>query len=295
MSAHNAGPTGDGVGGLFGSFTTAVTQAIPNPSAILFGSVARLIIYALVVLIVAGVVLVTVDAFFPFLPMNPIGPSIVARSVKTFWQTGGENLMIPAANSPTVTPGNWTMSIQTQINSVNPSNQYKHIVHRGSNPMGIKQPGGGTGTTGYAGFQVSDIPTTSADALAYGDLGLPAIMNPGIFLDRQKNDIHVFIHTQDGSGSGGGGLLLESMTISDVPVGAPITVGAVCNGQMLEVYLNCRLYNTLLLKGRPMMPPADNQWFGRYGAFPLIGSVQNLQLWDASIGSTDYMSMCKAP
>jgi hypothetical protein len=116
-------------------------------------------------------------------------------------------------------------------------------------------------------------------------------MNPGIFLDNSTNDIHVFVHTLAVEG-GQNVILLESMTITDVPLGTPITVGVVCNGQALEVYLNCRLYSTQLLKGVPYLPKADNQWFGRYGIAPMSGLIQNLQLWDASIGSSDYMAMC---
>ena len=262
--------------GFGASLTQAITSIVPSPTATLYESGVRLVIYGLVLVLVIGVVLILIDSLYPFLPMNPIGPSQEARAVKT------------------VSPSNWSVSIQLMVGAVSPSAFYKHIVHRGSNPAGL--PTGATaGASGHAGIQASDLPSVSgipspSDA-TYTTTGLPGVMNPGIFLDKSTNDIHVFIHTVTTEG-GQNVLLLESMTITDIPLGTPLTLGVVCNGRTLEVYLNCRLYSTQLLKGTPYLPKADNQWFGRYGIAPLSGLVQNLQLWDAAIGSSDYMSMC---
>jgi hypothetical protein len=165
---------------------------------------------------------------------------------------------------------------------------FRHIVHRGSNPCGISSST--AGASGHAGISPSAIPS-SADPSYIGE-GLPAIMNPGIFLDEYKNDIHVFVHTRGKEGNMEV-LWLESITIADVPLSSPTTVGVVCNGRSLEVYYNCRLYSTLILKGDPYLPKSDNQWFGRYCAFPMTGTVKDLQLWSTPLNSTDYMTMCR--
>lgn len=285
--SHNAGAKNVGAIALPANTTLfgRLTSVVPNPSAILGESGVRWILYLLVLGVLVGMLLVAVDMVYPFLPINPVGPSLIARSVKTFWTSGGgENLLVPSNQSPTVSPGTYSMSVQCVINSSGSTSTYKHIVHRGSNPVGIPATGS-AGPTGHAGIQLGDL-KDSADE-GYTVTALPEIMNPGIFLDPQKNDIHVFIHT-----TFNGSKYLESMTIEDVPLGTPLNLGVVCNGQTMEVYFNCRLYNTLLLKGTPYLPSDSNQWWGRYGVSPVNGVVKNLQLWDAAIGSTDFMSMC---
>lgn len=290
--SHNVKPNAVAPTGvtMFGQLTSVVS----NPSAILYGTAGilggsgvRWIIYLLVLGVLVGMLLVAVDTVYPFLPINPMGPSQIARSVKTFWVSeSGENLLVPSNQSPTVSPGTYSMSVQCMINSSGPAGTYKHIVHRGSNPVGIPATGV-AGPTGHAGIQLGDLKDQLDEG--YTATALPEILNPGIFLDPQKNDIHVFIHTMKNEAK-----YLESMTIEDVPVGSPLNLGVVCNGQTLEVYFNCRLYNTLLLKGTPYLPSDSNQWWGRYGVSPVNGVVKNLQLWDAAIGSTDFMSMCSS-
>jgi hypothetical protein len=250
----------------------------------------KYVIYALAIGITVGVVIMIADNFYPFLPVNPIsGPSAAARAGKTFWvNAGSENLVVPASVSPTVTPSNYSMSVQLMIGDSRPimTNQFRHIVHRGSNPVMLTAST--AGTTGHTGIKIGDLPPDVSPT--YKNLGLPSIMNPGLFLDRNKNDLHVFVHTK-----GATALWLESLTIEDLPLATPLTIGVVCNGKTLEVYVNCKLYSTLLLKGTPYLPKADNQWFGRYGAFPVSGIVKDLTLWDTPLGTTDYALMCRSP
>ena len=251
-------------------------------------------VYALMIGIAVAVIVLLADLFFPFLPINATGgPSAAARAGKVFWTTGGtdsENLIVPATESPTVQAGNYTMSVQFMIgDSRTPSpGRFRHIVHRGSNPCGLTVAS--SGPTGHAGIQPSDIPD-DADP-SYKQSGLPAIMNPGLFLDKYRNDLHVFIHTKGKEGDMEV-LWLESLTIEDLPLATPITLGLICNGKSLEVYMNCKLHSTLLLKGAPYLPKADNTWFGRYCAFPMSGLVKNLELWSSALSSTDYIQMCR--
>lgn len=251
-------------------------------------------IWAIIIGIVLALTLMSIDYFYPFLPLNPItGPSAMARAGKTFWKTveaDTENLMVPSDSSPTTSPGQYSVSFQFAISdSRTPSpGKFRHIVHRGSNPAGISvsKPG----SSGHANIQPDDLPQPGEPT--YTATGLPQIMNPGVFLDKYKNDVHIFIHTK-GKEEGMDVLLLESTTVEDVPMNTPMNLGVVCNGRTLEVYLNCRLYSTMLLRGAPYLPKADNQWFGRYGAFPFTGLVKNLTLWAAPLGSSDYMQMCR--
>ena len=282
-----AGPT------LFGRATQFLTERSEQGSALMHTAGLKYVIYALCVGIVIATILMLIDNFYPFLPVNPLsGPSAAARAGMTFWPTPSENLIVPASQSPTVTPDNYTMSVQLMIgDSRAPSlGKFRHIVHRGANPCGITAPSSGTGTSGHSGIQVGDLPAEAAGS--YTESGLPSLMNPGLFLDKYKNDLHVFVHTLGREGSLDV-LWLESLTVADLPLQTPITLGVACNGKTVEVYVNCRLYSTLLLKGTPYLPKADNQWFGRYCAFPMSGLVKNLTLWATPLGSSDYIQMCR--
>jgi hypothetical protein len=282
--ASVAGPT------YLGRATTYMSERANDASRLMHTSGLIYVIYALCLGIVIATILMIVDNFYPFLPINPIsGPSAAARAVTYFWPANAENLIVPKAQSPTILSDNYTMSIQLMIgDSRSPSiGKYRHIVHRGSNPVAIS--GSGAGPSGHAGIQLADLaPETDPN---YALTGLTSIMNPGIFLDKYKNDIHVFVHTKSMEGSMNV-LLLESVTIADLPLQTPLTLGITCSGKTFEVYVNCKLYSTLLLKGTPYLPPANNEWFGRYGVFPMSGLIQNLALWPLQLGSSDYMQMC---
>ena len=257
------------------------------------------VIYFLVVVIVVIIIITVVDVFFPFLPMNPIGPSVIARSSTTFWTSDGENLFIPVSKAPALPPTNYSMTIQMMIGDSRPqtTGQLRHVVHRGRNPTG---PGLGLGLPPTPSIPIipnslpiltpvnPNIPIQSG----YSTTGLPDFMNPGLLLDNYTNDLHVYIHTHN---SNTNTMLLESVTIEDLPTRTPLNVGIICNGNTIEVYLNCRLYSTLLLKGTPFLTSPDNEWFGKFGTFPMIGLIKNLQLWSSAIGPTDYMSICKTP
>jgi hypothetical protein len=248
------------------------------------------VIYVLIAAICIGVGLVVADAFYPFLPVNPLGgPSSSARQGKTFWKSAigdGENLIVPADQSPTKQPDIYSMTIQIAISdSRTPSlGNFRHILHRGSNPCNLSwTPSGSSGTSGITIGAL----TQSADVTAYAVNGLPQIMNPGIFLDPYKNDIHIFVHTTKGTS-----LMLESASVQDVPLGQTINLGVICNQKTLEVYVNCRLYTTLLFEGTPFLPVNNYLWYGRYCAFPFLGALRNLTLWNSALPSADIRKLC---
>ena len=308
MSSFGAGTTraasdtGGGIGGgLFGKLSERFDGATASAGKLMYA------VWALVLGIFIAVILLVVDYFVPFLPFNPVsGPSAMARAGKTFWTTSQadtENLIVPASLSPTTLASQYAVSVQLAISDsrVPSPGKFRHILHRGSNPVGLS--GTTAGSTGHASIQPSDLPQPGEPT--YTAQGLPQVMNPGIFLDTYKNDIHVFVHTQGKEVSPTANsripgikpeinvLWLESLTIQDLPINTPITIGVVCTGKSLEVYVNCRLYSTMLLRGTPYLPAADNQWFGRYGAYPFLGLIKNLTLWPTTLGSSDYIAMCR--
>ena len=278
-------------GGLFGQLTSRAA----DPLKLMDNLGVKYVIYGLLIVIIVASGLLLADYFYPFLPFSVVsGPSPAARAGKRFWTTlpaDAENLIVSGDASPTKQPDVWAVSFQMIIaDSRTPAiGRFRHVLHRGANPCDLAAAQSQSGSTGHAGIQPGDLPPNTDPG--YVTDGLPAIMNPGFMLDRYKNDLHVFVHTR-GRESGNQVLWLESATIEDLPINQPLTVGAVCNGSTLEIYLNCRLYSTTLLRGRPYLPPAENQWFGRYCAFPFAGLVQNLQLWGDALNSSDMIAVC---
>lgn len=264
-----------------------ITTGLPGPNALLNNYGGTYVLYALMAAVVIGIIIVVVDAFHPFLP-SIRGPTAKGH---TFWkgQSGDtENLLVPESQSPTTRADTYSMTIQMIISdSRTPAlGKYRHILHRGADPCSL---GGSTATTsGHAGIKFADL-TPSGEVTAYGADGLPQVMNPGLFLDKYKNDMHIFVHTRDVKGN----MLLESTTVVDLPLNQPINIGLVCNVKTLEVYVNCRLYTTLLFAGTPYLPAHYNKWFGRYCAFPFMGSLSNLILWDTPLASLDIIRACR--
>jgi hypothetical protein len=270
-----------------------LTQTVSNAAATVGSPIVIRILYILIIGAIVATIVMLADSVWHFLPINPIsGPSAAARAGKKFWSgnlTDTENLLVAPGDSPTIIPDVYTMSIKMIIGDTRtPSiGNFRHVVHRGSNPCGLT--GTKSGPSGHAGIKISDIPAPAPEP--YASLGLPTVMNPGLFLDRYKNDLHVFIHTR-GTENGNQVLWLESATIADLPLNQPITIGVICNGKSVELYVNCKLYSTMILRGRPYLPSMDNMWFGRYCAFPMSGLIKDLQLWGDALSSSDYMAMC---
>jgi hypothetical protein len=251
----------------------------------------KYLIYAIAFGIAVATILLVADYYYPFLPINPVsGPSPAARAGVTFWKESDENMVVPAAESPTKNPSAYSVRVNLLIQEGRSASagKLRHVLHRGANPCGITAQK--AGASGYAGVNPTRDAGLSADN-EYMQSGLPDVVNPGLFLDGRKNDLHIFIHTQGYEGAKQV-LWLESTTIEDLPINTPIDVGVICNGRIVEVYINCKLYSTWMLRGDPYLPSALNQWFGRYCASPFIGLVKNLQLWSGPLASGDYIKVC---
>ena len=276
--------------------TSTATEAMRTVGTTLNAYGGMYIIYALFLGILITVILLVTDAFYPFLPMNPImGPSAFARSGQTFWTStspDAENLMVPVKLSPTTAAASYSMSIQMILSDSRGPNmgKFRHVLHRGANPVLLST--NTAGSTGHSGIQPGDVSPSEGD---YVSTGLPSLMNPGLMLDTFKNDLQVMIHTkgvQTTDASKNNVLLLESSTIENLPLNTPLTIGIICTGKTVEIYVNCKLYTTMILNGTPYLPAQSNQWFGRYGAYPFIGLVKNMQLWSGPLPSGDYTKVC---
>jgi hypothetical protein len=151
---------------------------------------------------------------------------------------------------------------------------YRHILHRGSKELLATTPNG--------------IPLSGCAPAGVGELppfGLPARMNPGIFVDPNINDIIVFVDTMNGATP-----YRESVRIVDVPLDTPFRLGVIINGQVLEVYLNCKLEVTKVLSGVPR--EIENDWYGISGRANAQAQIQNLMVWTSALGAEDIRSIC---
>ena len=151
---------------------------------------------------------------------------------------------------------------------------YRQMLHRGSKELIAAAPNG--------------IPLSGCAPAGVGELppfGLPARMNPGIFVDPNINDIIVFVDTMNGSTP-----YRESVRIVDIPLDTPFRLGVIINGQVLEIYLNCKLEVTKILAGVPR--EIENEWYGVSGRANAQAQIQNLMIWTSALGAEDIRSLC---
>lgn len=151
---------------------------------------------------------------------------------------------------------------------------YRQILHRGSKELVASTPAG--------------IPLSGCAPAGVGELppfGLPARMNPGVFVDPNLNDLIIFVDTMNGSTP-----YRESVRIVDVPLDIPFRLAIVVNGQVLEVYLNCKLEVTKVLAGIPR--EIENDWYGISGRANAQAQIQNLMIWPLALNIDDIRPLC---
>lgn len=158
-----------------------------------------------------------------------------------------------------------------------PTSPYRHILHRGSSDL-----------DNYTG----NVPGSAPVGAGGVNDGLPSEMSPGIFIDRHTNDIIVYVDTEP-EDSAYSFAFRESIRINDLPLNVPFYLHLVINSKVLEIYVNCRLAGTKVLKGKPKN--VQNEWFGRTGFATSQAIVQNLTLWDGPLNTFDLMNLCKTP
>ena len=242
------------------------------------------IVYTLTGLIVLTILVMLFNSQFK---MNiERNTSILDRSLPpytTFWAAGSLqnpkdpfNLRVTSDEFPMSKADVYAFSIEVLISNTrsdDPRGPYRHILHRGTSEI------------------VSYVPGSPGSApKGQGDLndGLPKEMNPGIFIDQFTNDLVIFVDSDPIDGSDQAHR--ESLRITDIPIKRPFYLHFSVHDQIVEVFVNCRLAASLLLRGTPRAVP--NDWFGRVGFARSSAIIQNLKLWDIDLFAFEIMKLC---
>ena len=165
---------------------------------------------------------------------------------------------------------------------------HRHILHKGSDELKAALKQGGK-MIFEDGVQSSSC-MTDPDVSAYSSLspnGLPKRMNPGIFADPVTNDMIIFVDTEVDHKQ-----VRESMRVPDIPLGIPFRLALVMSDQFMEVYVNCRLETTKVLRGTPFS--VDPEWYGLAGPAALSAMIQNLKVWTYPLSSYEIKTQCPA-
>jgi len=264
-------------------FQNVSVPKMPSVSVGSFG-ISSTVLYILLAAMIVGVVMMLLDVKIPWSSILPIPHrySVLLKAYK-FWPPSGDftNLKVESNVGPSLADTSYSMTLESLLfNSRNYNSTegpYRHIAHRGSNEL--------------AAASLNGFVTGCGAAANYGNLppfGLPKRMNPGIFLDPNTNDIIVFVDTIDGSQS-----YRESLRVADIPLDIPFRIAIILNGKVLEVYLNCGLEATKVLKGTPRS--LENVWYGLAGSAAADAQIQNLNLWTFPLTAKDIRPLCPSP
>lgn len=225
----------------------------------------NIILYILIASFIVFVVwmLMGKSVNFSWLDIRPKS-MVTSMSAYKFWYPGKQfKNLVADQNVPKLYKNSYCMMVDCILyntrNYTTTEGPYRHLVHRGSNEFVS-----GTRTAPF---------------------GLPKRMNPGIFIDPNKNDILVFVDTFLN-----GKPLRESVRIADIPLDIPFRISVNVNGRVLEVYLNCLLEVTKVLSGEPR--DVENVWYGCAGSAATQAQVQYLLVWNAPLTSDDLRSQC---
>ncbi len=250
-----------------------------------------LILYGLALFFVVLVVLILMNKTVDILPI--IGrkrqQSRVAAKGKAYWTNTLANpvLKVTKAELPEgFMPERYTMLVDIlwgNSRSLGNDSPYRHILHKGSDDLQ---------TLVESNFFKRESNNLVSCPLPSGykmpPNGLPKRMNPGIFADPYLNDILIFIDTEYDNK-----LIRESVRIPDIPLEIPFRLGLIVQNNTLEVYLNCKLELTKLLKGRPIQ--VEPEWYGLAGKAPFAGQIQSLKLWPFPLNVLELDTQCPMP
>jgi hypothetical protein len=239
-------------------------------------------LYILVTLFVIVAILVLAG-------INPFPASITSNRVsklrQTYWPsvTKTRGLTLDKTNllSQKIGFNRYTIAVDMMwgnIRTTAENKTYRHILHRGSDE--IKNL-----------TEESGLTTASAEAImTFRDVqyGLPDRMNPGFFVDPVSNDMLIFIDTDYNNQ-----VFRESLRVPDIPMDQAFTITLVVMDQVVEVYINCMLEITKLLKGLPRN--MDSTWFGLSGPKPLNGAIKNLSMWNTALTVQEIKQICATP
>jgi hypothetical protein len=243
------------------------------------GSGVNWIVYILVGLVITAVIVMIVQPKIDWsiFDPRPRRVKVTSRAYKT-WEKLYTYTNLQYTSPAEFDSRNYTVQFDCILyntrNYTTTDGPYRHIVHRGSKEL-MSTNNGGIPLSGCAPAGVGELPP----------FGLPSRMNPGIFVDPNLNDIIVFVDTMNGATP-----YRESVRIVDVPLDIPFRLSVVINGQVLEVYLNCKLEVTKVLSGIPR--EIENEWYGISGRANAQAQVQNMMIWTYPLSAEDIRPLC---
>jgi hypothetical protein len=151
--------------------------------------------------------------------------------------------------------------LNSRTNNTQPT--HRHIFHRGSD-------------------EYSSASSSATNSLSGN---LPRRMNPGVFMDPITNDLLIFVDTVNAGQS-----YRESLRIPDIPLKTAFRLGITVKGQVLDVYIDCKLEDTKFLQGTPK--PVEMTMYGEAGPNPAPASLQNVYVWSHALNTIDVTSLC---
>lgn len=248
--------------GLFENIGNLASNYVPTFAGTVSGAAAintnTLLLYLLGGLVAVVVVLMLLGIKIDWSSLDPRPVSWqVSQAGTRFWPPSLQYTNLKADNPLPLEPTNYSSSVDMVLyntRTYTPNSPQRHIFHRGS--------------------QQFDNAT-----------GLPARMNPGVILDNNLNDLLIYVDTVLGAE-----IFRESVRIVDVPMDIPLRLEIVVKGQVLEVYVNCKLEITKVLSGVPY--GVENSWYGLAGANAAQAQIQNLYVWDRALTSREVATLC---
>jgi len=218
-------------------------------------------LWVLVLLFFGAIVFMIVGKAIPT-PPDPL-PYLIPKSTRVYsaskvvWPPSGTSTNMTAAPSQfgVLLDNSYSFNMDLVVKESrtnDASGNHRHIFHRGSSVSSTE---------------------------------LPKRMNPGVFLDPVTNDLLIFVDTL-GDNEG----YRESLRIADIPLTTPFHLGLVLNNRTLDVYINCRLEETKLLKGSPKT--VENSLYGVAGPNAAPVQLQNVYTWTYALGADDMTSLC---
>jgi hypothetical protein len=232
------------------NFSKTVTQTAPSTNTLVLYLLAGFVILVIVLMLLG----IKID--WSSLDPRPLSWQITQEGT-LYWPPSLIYSNLKVDSPVLIEPTNYSSSTDLVLyntRSYTANSPQRHIFHRGS----------------------SDISTST---------GLPTRMNPGLILDNNLNDLLVYVDTQLGAE-----IYRESVRIVDVPMDIPLRIQIVVKGQVVEVYLNCKLEFTKVLSGLPLN--VENAWYGLSGASAAQAQIQNLYVWDRALTSREVATIC---
>lgn len=257
-------------------------QNIPKFQKTTIFTPTSIILYTVLAIFIVCVILMLLKVQIPWEKLNPI-PRKYSTYMKAYkyWPPSGifQNLKVLEKDAVKLSDSYYSLSIECVLyntrNYMSTEGPYRHILHRGSDELAATTVGG--------------IITGCGSGNSYGDLppfGLPKRLNPGIFLDPNVNDILVFVDTV----GNGASVYRESIRIPDIPLDIPFRLQIVVNERLVEIYINCKLETTRLLKAIPRY--VENSWYGISGSASADAQIQNLNIWSFPLTASDIRPLC---